>query len=294
LGHGGSVFSDEDGYFTVSLRESCSLSRSAGPADAVYLQCRHSNNNDKRPIMQIRRFADRRPAGAALLVTALQFALTFLILVLGKQLAPAEAWGKVKLAAFASTIVFPLLATHALGLWREVGFDKIRPSAFFLCCLLPVAMFASMGVHLPQGASVTSDLVIQLLNAFGEELLFRGVIFVILLRLPVWQAILLNGVLFGSMHLMHGYMDGNWSHALVWALMSSMAGMMFTAARYRTGSLWLLVLLHMVLNLASMYSNVEIVAGPEVNLMLQRATKAVEFALAAWVMAGAGRRKAAA
>jgi membrane protease YdiL (CAAX protease family) len=241
--------------------------------------------------MLLRRFADHRPVLSAILAAALQFALTFCILALGKQFAPAEAWGKVKLAAFASTIVFPLLATHALGLWREVGLDKIRPSAFLLCCLLPVAMFASMGVHLPRGG-VTGDLAIQLLNAFGEELLFRGVIFAILLRLPVWQAILINGVLFGSMHLMHGYMDGNWSGALVWAFMSSMAGMMFTAARYRTNSLWLLVLLHMVLNLASMYSNIEIVAGPEVNLMAQRATKAVELLLAAWVMAGAGRRPA--
>jgi membrane protease YdiL (CAAX protease family) len=285
------VFSDEDAHFTVSRRESCSLSHGAGPADPVYLQCEHSNNNDPRPIMFLRRFADRRPVLSAVLAAALQFALTFLILALGKGFAPPEAWGKVKLAAFASTIVFPLLATHALGLWRDVGFDKFKPSAFLLCCLLPVAMFASMGVHLPPGG-VAGDLTIQLLNAFGEELLFRGVIFMILLRLPVWQAILINGALFGSMHLMHGYMDGNWSHALVWALMSAMAGMMFTAARYRTGSLWLLVLLHMVLNLASMYSNVEIMAGPEVNLMVQRAAKAVEFALAAWVMAGSGRRRA--
>ena len=42
----------------------------------------------------------------------------------------------------------------------------------------------------------------------------------------------------------------------------------------------LLVLLHMVLNLASIFSNIEFVAGPEVNLLVQRATKIVELALA--------------
>jgi hypothetical protein len=50
----------------------------------------------------------------------------------------------------------------------------------------------------------------------------------------------------------------------------------------------------MVLNLASIYSNIEFVAGPEVNLLVQRATKVVELGLAAWVMLGAARRPLAA
>ena len=97
------------------------------------------------------------------------------------------------------------------------------------------------------------------------------------------------------MHLMHGPMDGDWPRAVVWALMSACAGMMFAAARYRTAQADALArsLLHMVLNLASIFSNVEFVAGPEVNLLVQRATKVVELALAAWVMVGAARRPVA-
>jgi membrane protease YdiL (CAAX protease family) len=147
-----------------------------------------------------------------------------------------------------------------------------------------------LGVNGAARPGFGAEAALQFVNAFGEELLFRGVIFALLLRLPVWQAIAANGLLFGSMHLIHGTMDGDWPHAVVWALMSACAGMMFAAARYRTGSLWLLVLLHMVLNLASIFSNVEFVAGADVNLLVQRATKVVELALAAWVMLGAGRR----
>lgn len=241
--------------------------------------------------MSLRHFASKNPVLTAVLCAGLQFALTILILKTGKLFAPPGAYGKVKLAAFASTVLLPLLLTQAFGLWREIGFgfDKLKPSAFYLACLLPVLMFASMGVHLPP-AGIGGDLLIQLFNAFGEELLFRGVIFVILLALPQWKAILINGLLFGSMHLIHGYMDGNWQAALMWAFMSSMAGMMFAAARYRVGSLWLLVFLHMILNLASMYSNIALVAGPDVNVLVQRATKVVEFALAAYVMVQGTRR----
>ncbi|WP_167759823.1 CPBP family intramembrane glutamic endopeptidase [Massilia horti] len=244
--------------------------------------------------MSLRNLAKQYPVLTAFTCAALQFALTFLILMAGKKFAPAEAYGKVKLLAFSSTVIFPLLLTHVFGMWREIGFglDKLKPSPFFLACLLPVLMFASMGVRLPEHGGVRGDLLIQLFNAFGEELLFRGVIFVILLSLPQWKAILINGVLFGSMHLMRGYMDGNWGHAFVWAFMSAMAGMMFAAARYRVSSLWLLVFLHMILNLSSMYSNIETVAGPDVKRMMDWATKAVELGLGLYVMWQGSRRQA--
>lgn len=245
--------------------------------------------------MPFRQAADRHPLVAAILCAALQFGVTLLILEAGKAYAPPAAWGKVKLVAFASTVIMPLLLTQMLGLWRAVGLgaDRLRPPPFFYACFVPVLMFAALGVRLDARPDVGGEVLMQFVNAFGEELLFRGVIFALLLRLPVWQAIVVNGLLFGAMHLMHGSMDGDWPRAIVWALMSACAGMMFTAARYRTGSLWLLVLLHMVLNLASIYSNVEFVAGPEINVLMQRATKVVELALAAWVMVGAARRPVA-
>jgi uncharacterized protein len=240
--------------------------------------------------MNLRQFAERHPILCATLCAALQFAITILILKLGKTYAPPQAYGKVKLLAFASTVLLPLLMVQLFGMWREVGLGVGKASPFLLACLLPVAMFASMGVKLPD-AGLGGDLAIQLFNAFGEELLFRGVIFVILLRLRQWQAIVINGLLFGSMHLIHGYMDGNWVGAFQWMLMSAMAGMMFTAARYRVQSLWWLVALHMVLNLASMYSNVETVAGPVVNHMVQYATKAVEVVLALYVIVTSRRQQ---
>ena len=240
--------------------------------------------------MKLRHFANTHPVLAAVACAALQFGLTILILKAGKLLAPPEAFGKVKLLAFASTVLLPLLLTQAFGMWREIGFGKARPDGFFIACLLPVLMFAALGLHLPE-QGVAGDLLIQSFNAFGEELLFRGVIFVILMRLPLWQAIVLNGVLFGSMHLIHGYMDGNWNHALVWALMSTCAGMMFAAARASTGSLWLVVFLHMILNLASMYSNIGNVAGEDVLKLVQYATKVVEVLLGGYVMATAMRSK---
>lgn len=242
--------------------------------------------------MTIRQAADRHPLAAAILCAGLQFGITILILKAGKEFAPPAAWGKVKLAAFASTVLLPLLLTQALGLWRAVGFDldRLRPPPFFFACLVPVLMFASMGIRPDARPDVGGEVLMQFVNAFGEELLFRGVIFAILLCLPTWQAIVLNGLLFGSMHLIHGYMDANWSAALFQAGMTSVGGMMFAAVRYRTGSLWLVIILHMLKNLSVMYSNVENAAGPGAVAVVQCLTIALEVVVVAYVVAKETRR----
>jgi uncharacterized protein len=236
--------------------------------------------------MSIRQYAGQRPVTAAILCAAAQFLLTIVILKAGMAFAPPEAFGKVKLAAFASTVVLPVLLAQGLGLWPRAGLQlgKVRAGPIFIVSLVSCALFLSMGVHLRPGLG--GEALMQFVNAAGEELLFRGVIFALLLSLPRWQGVLLSGLLFGSMHLIHGVMDGSWSAALWQALVTSMAGMMFAAVRYATGSLWLVIVLHMALNLSMIYSNIETAAGPTALFIVQRLANVFELALAAYVVFG--------
>ena len=239
--------------------------------------------------MSIRQFAERQPLAAAIGCAGLQFLLTVLILKVGAALTPPEAYGKVKLVAFASTIVLPLLLVQALGLWKQVGFDldKVRPTRLFLVSLLACVLFVSMGIEMHPGFA--GEATLQLFNAFGEELLFRGVIFALLLRLSPWRAIAINGVLFGSMHLIHGFMDGNWDTAMTQAVVTAMCGMMFTAVRMGTGSLWLVIALHMLINLSIMHSSIEAAEGTTA-MIVERLASAFQVALAGYVAFVATRR----
>lgn len=242
--------------------------------------------------MSLRSFAARHPVAAAVGCAAFQFLLTVLILKAGKAYAPAAAFGKIKLLAFASTVLFPLAMTQALGLWRQVGFgaDRLRPTPFFLVSFLPCLVYLGFGVHAPAGSGLTENLLIQFFNALGEELLFRGVIFALLLTLPRWQGIVLSGVLFGGMHTIHGFMDGDWVRALWWAVPTSMAGMMFAAVRYETGSLWLVIGLHMIGNLCKIYSSLGTVAGSPMERLVSGSTNAFEVAMALFFLIAFSRR----
>jgi len=241
--------------------------------------------------MSLRTFATQRPVLSAVACAALQFLLTIAILQAGKAFVPHEAFGKVKLVAFASTIVLPLLLTQGLGLWRRVGFGMagVRP-AFFLASLVVCVPYLAMGVDPHARDSIGGEALMQFVNAFGEELLFRGVIFALLVRLAPWKSIALSGVLFGAMHLIHGVMDGDWPAAMHQALVTTAGGLMFAAVRQRTGSLWCAIALHMLVNLSVIFSNVEPAMGEAATVIVQRITIVIEVALAAWVAWIAPRR----
>ena len=200
---------------------------------------------------------DRYPVAAAVAFALLQFAVTVIILLAGRALFPPEQFGKVKLAAFASTLLIPLILAQSLGLWRDLGLQRLGLTPFFFVSLLVCVPFLLLGLRIPDGESIGGIVGIQAINAFAEELLFRGIIFALLLRLPLVRALLINAVLFGAMHLIHGIMDGDWAAAGHQALMTTLGGLIFVAVRAETNSLWPPILLHMLLNLGVIFSDGE-------------------------------------
>jgi membrane protease YdiL (CAAX protease family) len=240
--------------------------------------------------MNLRTFAEDQPVPTAIACAALQFALTIAILEAGMHFLPQAAYGKVKLLAFASTILLPLWLTHVLGLWRRIGLGLagIKPM-FFLVGLLVCVPYLVMGLDGHARPSVASEVAMQFVNAFGEELLFRGVIFALLWRLLPWQVIALNGVLFGAMHLIHGVMDGNWATATHQALVTTAGGLFFAAVRLRTGSLWCAIVMHMLVNLSVIFSNIEPTLGEAATDTAQNYAIAIELALAGWIALTASR-----
>jgi membrane protease YdiL (CAAX protease family) len=246
--------------------------------------------------MSLRSLAVQRPVLSAVACAALQFLLTIGILEAGMHFLPAAAYGKVKLIAFASTVLLPLCLAHALGLWRELGFgfDGVKPAFFFLATLLVCAPNLVAGLDLHARDSVAGEALMQFVNAFGEELLFRGVIFALLASLLPWRALVLNALLFGAMHLIHGVMDGNWAAATHQALVTCAGGAFFVAMRYRTGSLWLAIIAHMLVNLSIIFSNLEPAYGASATGVAENVALGIELALAAWVAVTASRRSPAA
>jgi membrane protease YdiL (CAAX protease family) len=233
----------------------------------------------------LRGLRDRYPVAAAVAFALLQFAVTVIILLAGRALLPPEQFGKVKLAAFASTLLIPLILAQSLGLWRDLGLQRLGLTPFFFVSLLVCVPFLLLGLRIPDGESIGGIVGIQAINAFAEELLFRGIIFALLLRLPLVRALLINAMLFGAMHLIHGIMDGDWGAAGHQALMTTLGGLIFVAVRAETNSLWPPILLHMLLNLSVIFSDGEAARGAgtlDIADAVSRTMQVLVFAVYLW------------
>jgi len=230
------------------------------------------------------RLRDRHPVVAATGCALLQFVLTLGILLAGKALLPHEQFGKVKLVAFASTLLLPIVLAQVLGLWRHIGLGRPRAWLFTIVALLTCVPFLTLGLRIPPDTTVAGAFTIQAINAVAEELLFRGVIFALLIRLPLGRALLINGMLFGAMHLLHGVMDGDWAAAGHQALITVLGGLLFAALRAETGSLWPPVLVHMLLNLSVIFSNGEAARAAGTLDIADMISRAMQFLLFLWVV----------
>jgi membrane protease YdiL (CAAX protease family) len=225
---------------------------------------------------------DRHPVVIATAAALLQFAVTILILILGRPLVAPEHFGKIKLVAFASTLLVPVILAQAFGLWRDLGLQRIRLTPLFFLSLLACVPFLLLGLRVPSDTSIGGAIGIQAVNALAEELLFRGVVFALLLKLPLARALIINAVLFGAMHLIHGVMDGDWAAAGHQALMTTMGGLMFVAVRADTRSLWPPIVLHMLLNLSVIFSDGEAARTAGTLVIADTASRALQVLVFGW------------
>lgn len=133
-------------------------------------------------------------------------------------------------------------APNFAGVWEWIGL-------FVLWCAAEQAVVAAHGLgHDPEsqdwlsGLTLAESLVLMVLTApLVEELLFRGALFSALLRR--WgaaSAVLVPSVLWGLVHVQHEA----WYAASI-----AGSGTVLAVIRWRSGSIWLPILLHAAFNL---------------------------------------------
>lgn len=181
--------------------------------------------------------------------------------------APTNAAG-----ALSALLPFQLLAVGLciLGVirgngWRAAGFGRVNWRA--LVWLLP--SFVVLGLMVSRIVEVVTweqllalgtggvvlFVVTPFLIAFGEEVIFRGV----LLRgamssLPVMQAMLLSALCFGLFHLVNGIAGQGVSGTAQHVAFALLVGLYLAPIAVRIGNLWPLIIWHWLWNVAVYFS----------------------------------------
>ncbi len=167
----------------------------------------------------------------------------------------------VGLAAIAAGILgfvrkFGLEETYGLVKWRGSAGDYL----FFLPMLVLMTgnLWGGVGVAYG-GAAQVFAVISMLLVGFIEELIFRGFLFRALLkRNPAPVAITISAVTFGIGHLVNLLAGQGGLESLLQVLFAIAWGFLFTLVCYHSGSLWVCIIVHGLVDVCSKFAAPEI------------------------------------
>lgn len=149
------------------------------------------------------------------------------------------------------------LRRKGAGLLRGFGIGAF-PTVMLLYLAGTMFLLGYMtgGVVLPT-INLFAYLGSMFLIGFVEELAFRGIIAEVVIShygtnsVGVWKATLVSGIIFGVAHMSNA-LEAELFGVLVQVAVASVLGMLLTAIYYRSGNLWVCILIHGGLDAASL------------------------------------------
>ena len=189
------------------------------------------------------------------------------------------------LAAVIVCALWKMNAFAEVGYRRGAGFFSSIASFMIGIPLMALGIFSLMD---PNRAPLTpmeiSPWVVAIfLIAFTEETVFRGVMWKALESASVWTRAITTSSIFGLIHFIPAGMgDFGWGIAAVYGLSAAGFGMVFAAMRERAGSIWTVVVAHILFDIAaiSQAGNVSQLLEPGMETYIRFLTAA--FIFSAW------------
>jgi uncharacterized protein len=215
----------------------------------------------------VRRFAGRHPYLFSVLITAILFGLSVASMVALPRTSVGDI-SKLPQKAFEppkgldlilsdmkspDTLFWALAILLGFGLlvwtgwWREAGFN--RPSQWrnlrlLWFPLLAGALALTSGIFIPGPASLASTFLTVLVATLGEEIVFRGLLWRALAPKGPVRAMILTSLLSGLLILGKTVIDGPWPEAVRLTALTACGGFTYGALRWRTTSIWPVILVH--------------------------------------------------
>lgn len=157
------------------------------------------------------------------------------------------------LATQAAACLFIIAVLALTGAWHGFGFIKLQ-GFMWLAWTAPLWLYGLSLVFVPDAAGAETMRQLALLVGlavmvgFSEEAIYRGGLWKMMRPFGVWPTVLATSMLFGAVHLVSLF----WGAPLIVALSRSFyafaAGLIFAAARLRSGSVLAPMAVHIVVD----------------------------------------------
>ena len=204
----------------------------------------------------MKKFIAEHPIWFVVIVSIVSLGLGFVVSLLEVLGMPRDG---LMLVGVLKDIVLALGLIWWLGWWREAGFTSTAHNVndLWVPLLIAFAPLMVFGTIVNEPRIVVIILVLMFFTALGEEALSRGLFVQALLPLGKWYVVLVPSVLFGLGHITQFLFLGMpLAVNLLQITYNITYGMMYTALRLRVGSLWPLIMLHLVGNTLSVVAGI--------------------------------------
>jgi membrane protease YdiL (CAAX protease family) len=159
-----------------------------------------------------------------------------------------------------ATVFLPGAITY-LKWWHQVGWkgpDNLRDLRLLLLpallLLLMLAFVLSTG--LPPARVLVFVIVNTLMVGISEELMCRGILFHgASSSFGIWRAVWITAIIFGSVHILNGFITGDFSASTVQALFACMFGFWVVALRVRLDTIIPGIIIHWVWDCLAFMAN---------------------------------------
>jgi uncharacterized protein len=207
------------------------------------------------PLAGLHASFEQRPIPSAVTVF-LVFVIVSALLGFG-----AKAFFPQSQPEFIATIALSILVALSLtllGWWREAGFNsssdwRALPMVWIPLVIVLVLPFLQ-GIKTSDWSTFSYLLIGYALTGFMEEGLMRGIVMRVLKPLSPKRSVLISSLLFGLMHI------GNLLYRNPFIVLAQMVGafvhgISLGAIRLRSNTIWFVVILHALHDLALKYTN---------------------------------------
>lgn len=167
------------------------------------------------------------------------------------------------------------------GIIKEKGTDALRTlyTGGFFIGYIALSLVAQLYLQAMEGnilkvqpaISIIFFVVTMFLIGWTEEIVFRGVILNMFLdsfsktKKGILGAVILNGVLFGALHMSNVFSGVKLESAIVQSITAGLLGVIFAAVYARTRNIWLVIIAHAAVDFAGLLASGIFGAGSEID-----------------------------
>ena len=210
----------------------------------------------------LRDIAERYPIAFSILLVPALFGLLFPFRMLREALSSTVPI--YILQTIALTIEGIVVATILilLGWWRESGFNKpAQWRCLYLYWILTPLIVPVLLYILVIGPKINKPILIfcsawlTVFIGFSEESLFRGIILHTLKRYGTIISVLSSSFLFSLIHIANLLSGFSWNFISLQLYVAFSLGVLFGALRIRTGTIWLVIFIHSLIDFIGLIAN---------------------------------------